>query len=161
MATVNYSEFNLDPTIHAENYRFGIVVSEWNSHITNNLLQGILDTFSSLNIKKENIKIYHVPGSFELIFATHKLTNHNIFNAVISVGSIIRGETPHFDFVSEAVAQGIKDCNILTQTPAVFCVLTDDNEQQALDRSGGKLGNKGVEAAITAIKMAHFNENFV
>jgi len=158
MATVNLSQFNKEELANVDNFRFGIVVSEWNKDITANLLEGVLSTFIDLKIRKQNISIVKVPGSFELIYATHKLCKSNVFDAVISIGNIIRGETSHFDYICSAVAQGIKDINILTQTPAIFCVLTDENKQQSIDRSGGKYGNKGVEAAVTAIKMAQLKQ---
>jgi len=158
MATVNLSQFNKEELANVDNFRFGIVVSEWNKDITANLLEGVLSTFIDLKIRKQNISIIKVPGSFELIYATHKLCKSNVFDAVISIGNIIRGETSHFDYICSAVAQGIKDINILTQTPAIFCVLTDENKQQSIDRSGGKYGNKGVEAAVTAIKMAQLKQ---
>src|SRR5690606_16665056 len=101
----------------------------------------------------ENIEVWHVPGSFELIYASKKMQQQNV-DAVIAVGCVIQGETKHFDFVCEAVSQGIKDLNVLDDTPVIFCVLTDNVMQQSIDRSGGKHGNKGVEAAIAAIKMA-------
>ncbi len=159
MATVDLSQYNIDETPNAEAFRFGIVVSDWNSYITHNLLNGAIETLTKFGVKENNIKVCHVPGSFELIFATHKFCKEKDFcNAVIAIGCVIRGETPHFEYVCSAVSQGIKDINILTQTPAIFCVLTDDNQQQSIERSGGKYGNKGIEAAITAIKMAYFNK---
>jgi len=158
MATVNLSQFNKEELANVDNFRFGIVVSEWNKDITANLLEGVLSTFIDLKIRKQNISIIKVPGSFELIYATHKLCKSNVFDAVISIGNIIRGETSHFDYICSAVAQGLKDINILTQTPAIFCVLTDENKQHSIDRSGGKYGNKGVEAAVTAIKMAQLKQ---
>lgn len=159
MATADLSQYNSNEIPNAEAFRFGIVVSDWNSYITHNLLNGAVETLQKFGVKESNIKICHVPGSFELVFSTHKFCKEkDFFNAVIAIGCVIRGETPHFEYVCNAVSQGIKDINILTQTPAIFCVLTDDNEQQSIDRSGGKLGNKGIEAAITAIKMAHFNK---
>ena len=159
MSTKNLSEFTIDSSINTETMRFGIVVSEWNAHITDNLLKGAKDTLTELGVKPDNIKIYYVPGSFELSFATQNLCKSDLFNGVIAIGSVIRGETAHFDYVCQAVAYGITEANLTTSTPAVFCVLTDDTEEQAINRSGGKFGNKGIEAAVTAIKMAHFKEN--
>ncbi len=156
MASKNLSEYQLDLDISPENVRVALVVSEWNAQITENLWKGAQDTLLELGVKPESIIVNHVPGSFELIFASHQLAKGDIFDAVIAIGSVIRGETSHFDYVCQAVAQGIKDINILTPTPTIFCVLTDDNEQQSLDRSGGKLGNKGVEAAVAALKMIEF-----
>ncbi|MDB9874377.1 6,7-dimethyl-8-ribityllumazine synthase, partial [Flavobacteriaceae bacterium] len=102
------------------------------------------------------IRTIHVPGSFELIYGAKKM-QQQLVDAVIAIGSVIKGETQHFDFVCEGVTQGIKDLNVLNEVPVVFCVLTDNNLQQSIDRSGGAHGNKGVEAAITAIKMAHLS----
>lgn len=159
MASKDLSKYNVSPNINTETLRFGIVVSEWNKEITDNLLTGAQNTLLELGVKPSNISVDFVPGSFELIYATHKLCQGDIFNAVIAIGCVIRGETAHFDYVCQSVALGIKDINILTETPAIFCVLTDNTIQQSLDRSGGKLGNKGVEAAVTAVKMAQFRIN--
>ena len=110
-------------------------------------------------VKSENIKLFPVPGAFELNYASMQLCKERKYDAVIAIGCVIRGETPHFDFVCSAVAQGIKDCNILTDTPTIFCVLTDDTKEQSIARSGGDLGNKGVEAAVTALSMINFKKN--
>ncbi len=156
MASKNLSEYQLDENIQTEDFRIAIVVSEWNAHITRRLLEGAKITLLNVGVLEKNICIDYVPGSFELIYASHKLAKGDVFDAVISIGSVIRGETAHFDYVCQAVSQGIKDINILTQTPCIFCVLTDDKESQAEERSGGVLGNKGVEAAVAAIRMADF-----
>ncbi|APD07825.1 6,7-dimethyl-8-ribityllumazine synthase [Flavobacteriaceae bacterium UJ101] len=156
MATVNknLSEYNSQNVPNADSLRFGIVVSEWNQHITGNLLKGAIQAFKENGAKDENITIWHVPGSYELIYGSNQMAKTQNVDAVLAIGSVIQGETKHFDFVCEAVSQGIKDINILTDTPAIFCLLTDHTEQQAIDRSGGKHGNKGVECAIAAIQMA-------
>ncbi len=160
MATANnnLSEYDKASIPNAKNFRFGIVVSEWNSEITEGLLKGAIETLTSHSVKRENIIIWHVPGSYELIYGSKKMQEQMV-NAVIAIGSVIQGETKHFDFVCEAVAQGIKDLNVIRETPVIFCVLTDDNLQQAIDRSGGKHGNKGTEAAVAAIKMAELRSN--
>ena len=160
MATANnnLSEYDKATIPNAKNFRFGIVVSEWNSEITEGLLKGAIETLTSHSVKRENIIIWHVPGSYELIYGSKKMQEQMV-NAVIAIGSVIQGETKHFDFVCEAVAQGIKDLNVIRETPVIFCVLTDDNLQQAIDRSGGKHGNKGTEAAVAAIKMAELRSN--
>ena len=152
MSSANY---NLDLTNvpNAENKSFGIVVSEWNDEITNNLLIGSLDLLKSKGVLKKNIYIIRVPGSFELIYGCKKMQEKNV-DAIIAIGSLIRGETSHFDYICQSTSQGIKDLNVQGKSPVIFCVLTDDTLQQALDRSGGKFGNKGEEAAIAAIKMA-------
>ena len=111
---------------------------------------------SPLVSKEENIKIFYVPGAFELSFASMQLCLREDVDAVIAIGCVIRGETPHFDYVCSAVAEGIKDCNVQTDVPAIFCVLTDDSKEQSVARSGGVLGNKGIEAGVTALKMIDF-----
>lgn len=162
MATENknlsaYDKTNLP---NAEAYRFGIVVSQWNNHITHNLQKGAIDALIDLGAKTENIFSYEVPGSFELIFGASQLCKKGNFDAIIVIGSVIRGETAHFDYVCQGVTQGIKDLNVQQDIPVIFCVLTDDNEQQSLDRSGGKHGNKGTEAGVTAVIMAEFAKKF-
>ena len=158
MATENTNLSNYDSSTlpNASKFRFGIVVSEWNSEITEGLLKGALDALLDCGVELFNIKTIHVPGSFELIYGAKKMQEQHV-DVVIAIGSIIKGETQHFDFVCDGVTQGIKDLNVLNDVPVVFCVLTDNNLQQSIDRCGGKHGNKGVEAAITAIKMAHLN----
>lgn len=150
----NLSAYDKNNLPNAEAYRFGIVVSQWNDHITHNLQKGAIDTLIDLGAKKENILSYEVPGSFELIYGSSQLCKKGEFDAIIAIGSVIRGETSHFDYVCEGVTQGIKDLNVSQDIPVIFCVLTDDNEQQSLDRSGGKHGNKGIEAAVAAVMMA-------
>lgn len=156
MATAgkNLSHYNPDDVPSAEKLRIGIVVSQWNSEITEALFQGALDTLVSCGAKTENILHWEVPGSFELVYGCKLMIQEHKPAAVIAIGSVIRGETSHFDYICTATAQGLKDLNVMTDTPVIFCVLTDDNWQQAKDRSGGKHGNKGSEAAIAAIKMA-------
>jgi len=150
----NLSVYDKKTIPNANSFRFGIVVSEWNSEITEGLYKGAEATLMDCGAKQDNILRWNVPGSFELIFGCKKMIQKNKPDAIIAIGSVIRGETKHFDFVCSAAAQGIKDLNVINDTPVIFCVLTDDNLQQAKDRSGGKHGNKGVEAAIAAIKMA-------
>lgn len=150
----NLSVYDKKTIPNAKALRFGIVVSEWNTEITEGLYTGAESALLDCGVKQDNILRWNVPGSFELIFGCKKMIQENNPDAVIAIGSVIRGETKHFDFVCSATAQGIKDLNVNTDTPVIFCVLTDDNLQQAKDRSGGKHGNKGIEAAIAAIKMA-------
>ncbi len=160
MATVNKNLSNYDKTTipNANTFRFGIVVSEWNDTITEGLFQGAYDTLIENGVLPNNIIRWDVPGSFELIYGSKKMQEQMV-NAVIAIGSVIQGETKHFDFVCEGVTQGIKDLNVTQETPVIFCVLTDNNMQQAIDRSGGEHGNKGTEAAVAAIKMASLREN--
>lgn len=146
-----YRKENLpDPS----NWRFGLVVSEWNDNITGNLAQGAWDALTENGVPQEHIHRMNVPGSFELVAGSRKLCESKKFDAVIAIGSVIQGETRHFDFVCQGTANGIADLNSRYNTPVIFCVLTDNTLQQAIDRSGGKHGNKGVEAAIAAIEMA-------
>lgn len=156
MATANKNLSAYDKTTipSAKDLRFGIVVSEWNESITEGLYNGAIEALLDCGAQKENVIRWNVPGSFELTFGAKKIIESKKVDAVIAIGSVIQGETKHFDFVCGATAQGIMDLNVRTQVPVIFCVLTDNNMQQAIDRSGGKHGNKGAEAAIAAIKMA-------
>jgi len=159
MATknTNLSQFSKEEVPNAKGLRFGIVVSEWNESITNSLYNGAYETLIECGANAIDISRYNVPGSYELVFGA-KIAAKTKVDAIICLGSIIQGETKHFDFVCNAVALGIKDLNLALNIPVIFGVLTDDTTQQAENRSGGKHGNKGVEAAITAIKMAVLNQ---
>jgi len=156
MATINKNLSVYDKTTipNAKGLRFGIVVSEWNSEITEGLYSGAIEALLDCGVVKQDITRWNVPGSFELTFGSKKMIKTLNMDAVIAIGSVIQGETKHFDFVCSATAQGIKDLNVIMEVPVIFCVLTDNNIQQSIDRSGGKHGNKGTEAAIAAIKMA-------
>ena len=156
MATIhkNLSSYDKATIPNAKNFRFGIVVSEWNENITQGLLKGAISALLENGVTSENIITWDVPGTYELTFGSKQMVKTQKVDAVIAIGSVIQGETKHFDFVCSAAAQGIKDLNVLGDTPVIFCVLTDNNMQQAIDRSGGIHGNKGTEAAIAAIKMA-------
>lgn len=136
-----------------ESKKFGIVYSEWNLEIINRLLDGVFRFFDDLGIKNESILQYKVPGSFELIYGCSKMKMNHDLDAIIAVGSIIKGETKHFDFISQSVCNGIKDLNIVGNCPIILCLLTDNDYQQALDRSGGKHGNKGYDCAEAAVKI--------
>ena len=160
MATTDLSAYDKASIPNGKQFRFGIVVSEWNDKITEGLFQGAFDTFIDCGVQKENIVRWNVPGSFELIYGCKKMQqSYDMLDAVIAVGSVIQGQTKHFDFVCEGVTQGIKDLNIQSDIPVIFCVLTDNTMQQAIDRSGGQHGNKGVEAAVAAIKMAQLRKD--
>lgn len=152
----NNSSYNLEDIPNSEGMRFAIIVSKWNSHITENLYQGAETILLKSGIKETDICRIDVPGSFELVFGAKIASKYN-YDAIICLGSIIKGETDHFHYICNAVSEGLKDLNINLDIPVIFGVLTDNNNKQALDRSGGKYGNKGEEAAITAIKMAHLN----
>ena len=159
-ANKNLSQYDKATIPNAKNFRFGIVVSEWNNNITEGLFQGAFDAILDCGGVKENIVRWNVPGSFELIYGCKKMQqSYDMLDAVIAIGSVIQGETKHFDFVCDGVTQGIKDLNVQSDIPVIFCVLTDNNMQQSIDRSGGKHGNKGSEAAIAAIKMAQLRKD--
>lgn len=134
--------------------KFGIVVSEWNEEITAALLEGATRTLRQHGVSKENIMVKTVPGSFELPYGSRIVAEQFNPHAVICLGCVIRGETSHFDYICQGVTQGIVEMNLDYDIPFIFGVLTCENQQQALDRSGGKHGNKGDEAAVTALKMA-------
>ena len=154
MATTNLSHYNKTTIPNAKDFRFGIVVSEWNSDITKNLQKGAIETLLDCGARQENIISWEVPGSFELVYGCKKMLETLQLDAIIAIGNVIQGETKHFDFVCNGVTQGIVDLNVKYSTPVIFCVLTDNSKQQSIDRSGGKFGNKGIESAVTAIKMA-------
>ena len=158
MATTNknlssYSEANINDISDS---RFGIVVSEWNVEVTEALYAGAVETLLQNGAKKENISRKSVPGSYELSLGAQWLAKENSIDAVICLGCVIQGETPHFDYICQAVANGITNVGLKYDKPVIFGVLTTLNLQQALDRAGGKHGNKGDEAAATAIKMLGF-----
>ncbi len=148
------SAFNLEEIPNAESYRFGIVVAEWNHEITEALLTGVKDTLLKAGVKAENLIQFFVPGSFELTAGAALLAKDESMDAIICLGCVIQGETRHFDFICHAVSQGLTQLTIKHCRPFIFGVLTTDNQEQAVDRSGGKYGNKGIEAGITALKMA-------
>ena len=154
----NLSDYKKDTLPNVSNLKFGIVVSQWNNEITDGLFNGAYSTLIDCGVLEKNIKKLEVPGSFELIFGTKILSKKNV-DAIICLGSVIKGQTKHFDYVCQGVTNGIKDLNISLGIPVIFGVLTDNTMDQAINRSGGKHGNKGVEAAITAIKMADLNQN--
>ena len=156
-ANTNLSFYDADEVPSGKNFAVAIVVAEWNAQITESLFQGAYDTLLQHEVSASKIARINVPGSFELIYGA-KHAQSKGFDAVIVIGSVIQGETKHFDFVCEGVAQGIKDLNIQSTIPVIFCVLTDNNLQQAIDRSGGKHGNKGIEAAVAALKMAQLSK---
>ncbi len=155
----NLSDYDVNklPSKHVlESQRYVIAVSDWNSDITFSLLKGALDTLIANGVLEENIDVFHVPGTFELTYISSKLNNLKKYNAIITLGCVVKGETPHFDYVCSGVTQGLTQLNSESEScPVIFGVLTTDNMEQAIDRAGGKYGNKGVEAAITAIKMAN------
>lgn len=152
----NLSEYDINSVPNAEGMKVGIVVAEWNIDITGALRDGAIKSLLKHGVKEEDIMLTYVPGTFELTFGAAKLMNETELDAIITLGCVIKGDTPHFDYVCSGATQGITQLNTEGDVPVVFGVLTTDNLQQALDRAGGKHGNKGDEAAITAIKMIDF-----
>lgn len=162
MATAfhNLSEYDINSVPDASNMRFGIVVSEWNENITAALLHGAQETLKRHGAKSESITVYTVPGSFELIYGATKLVDSNEVDAVIALGCVVRGDTPHFDYVCAGTTQGIATLNTRGSIPVIFGLITTDTMQQAEDRAGGIHGNKGDECAVTAIKMVDLAKRF-
>ena len=158
MATAyhNLSDYDFNSVPDASQMRFGIVVSEWNTNITEKLLIGAINTIEKHGVTPENIITRRVPGSFELTFGAKRLAESKELNAIIILGCVVKGDTPHFDYVCSGVTQGITELNLMYDIPFIFGLLTTDTMEQSEDRAGGKYGNKGDEAAITAIKMIDF-----
>ena len=140
----------------ASGMRIGIVATEWNKAITGKLVDGAVATLERYGVKHSNITLQEVPGSFELIYGCSQLSKSGLLDAIIAIGCVIRGDTPHFDYICDAVTRGICQLNLEGSIPVVFGLLTVNTEAQAEERAGGSLGNKGEEFAITAIKMADF-----
>lgn len=158
MKKTNLSDYDPSAVPDGKSYRIGIVAAEWNPEITNAMLQGAIDTLLEHGVLEENIIVKRVPGTYELSFAAHKmLSAGSHLDAVVCIGCVIQGETRHFEFICQAVSQGLTNVALQTGKPVIFSVLTCDTLQQALDRAGGRHGNKGVEGAITALKMCKFS----
>ena len=153
MKKTNLSDYDPSRVPDGGRYKISIVVAEWNAEITNALLQGAYDTLLQHGVAEDNINIIHVPGSYELTTGADLVLRRGGCNAVICLGCVIQGDTRHFDFICEAVSQGLTNVSLKHEKPVIFGLLTTNNMQQALDRCGGKHGNKGVEAAVTALKM--------
>ena len=153
----NLSDYDSNLVPDTNGMRFGIVVSEWNSNITNKLLQGAVGTLKKHGVKDDNIIVLPVPGSFELTFGSAQMIKSGKVDAVIALGCVIRGDTPHFDYVCGGATQGLAYLNANFDIPVIYGLLTTENMRQAEDRAGGVMGNKGDECAITAIKMIDFS----
>jgi 6,7-dimethyl-8-ribityllumazine synthase len=160
MATKDLSQYDIKSVPSAQNMRFGIVVAEWNHEITSRLVRGAVDTLLKHGASDDNIRVKHVPGSFELPLGAQYFAEYENVDAVLLLGCVIQGETRHFDYICDGVTQGTMDLNLKYNKPFIFGVLTTENLQQAIDRAGGHLGNKGDEAAVTAIKMIQLKQNF-
>ena len=161
MATkhTNLSGYDKTSLPSGAHFKVGLVVSKWNPEITGNLLKGAKETLLELGVYEKDILISYVPGSYELALGAQWFLERKDIDGVICIGSLIQGETRHFEFVAQAVSQGIKDVSLKFSKPAIFCVLTDDTIQQAKDRSGGKYGNKGVECAVALVEMIALMKN--
>ncbi|HBH05317.1 MAG TPA: 6,7-dimethyl-8-ribityllumazine synthase [Flavobacteriales bacterium] len=155
LSNVSYDKLNLP-----EELEIAVIRSTWNSEITEKLADGAVETLVKAGLKEGNIHLYQVPGSYELPLGAQWAFEIWNVHGVVCLGSIIRGETSHFDYVSQAVSQGIKDVSLKYNKPVAFGVLTDDNLQQSIDRSGGKHGNKGVEAAMTVLEMISLSYDY-
>lgn len=153
--TTDLSQYDVNSLPSADvlmRQRYAVIVADWNSDITYAMAQGAIETLLKHGVQEKHILVQHVPGTVELTYAAARLRD---YDAIIVIGCVIQGETPHFDYVCQSVTQGVAMLNSKGFTPVIFSVLTTLNKQQALDRAGGKLGNKGIEGAVTAIKMAN------
>ena len=161
VVTIQLAESDrLQPTVYegrlnAEAFRFAIVASRWNELISARLVEGALDSLKRLGAKDANVNVYRVPGAFEIPLLALRLAQSRKFDAVICLGTIIRGQTPHFDYIASEVARGISHAGLTSGLPVVFGIVTADTVDQALDRAGVKLGNKGFEAAMTAVELVN------
>ncbi|MBP6459735.1 MAG: 6,7-dimethyl-8-ribityllumazine synthase [Crocinitomicaceae bacterium] len=162
MATAlkNLSEYSKETIPNGADFKIGIVVSEWNDSITNNLFEGAKQTFLENGVPEENILIRHVPGAFELPMASQWMLDATDVDGVIAIGVVIQGETKHFDFVCQGTTDGLMKVMLEYNSPISFCVLTDNTLQQSIDRSGGIHGNKGVECAVALLKMIALKKSF-
>lgn len=150
----------MQPTVHegrlnADGFRFAIVASRWNEFISGRLVEGALDALERLGAREGAVTVYRVPGAFEIPLFALRLAQSRRFDAIICAGTIIRGQTPHFDYIASEVARGISQAGLETGVPVVFGIVTADTVDQAIDRAGVKLGNKGFEAAMTAVELVN------
>ena len=161
MKKTNLSDFDPKAVPNGKGYRIGIVAAEWNPEVTNAMCQGAIDTLREHGVLKKDITVLRVPGTFELTTGANLLLERTSIDAVICIGCVIQGETRHFEFICQAVSQGLTNAALKHDRPVIFSVLTCDTMQQALDRAGGRHGNKGVEGAVTALKMIHLDRSIV
>ncbi len=150
--------FSFNPTGQHSETRIAIVRAKWNGHITRKLADGALDALRQNSVPDDNISVFDVPGAVELTFAASQLIETSLFDAVIVFGCVVRGDTPHFDYVCQSVTQGVTALNADCDIPVIFGLLTVENEQQAIERIGGTHGHKGIEAALTALEMIQFKK---
>lgn len=157
----NLSEYDFKSVPDARGMKFGIVVSEWNHHITGTLLEGAHATLLRHGVAEDDITVMTVPGSFELVFGASQMVKSGTVDGIIAIGCVIRGDTPHFDYICEGTTQGLAALNTTGDVPVIYGLLTCNNLQQAQDRAGGILGNKGDECAVTAIKMVDYRRKLM
>ena len=155
----NLSDYDKSDIPNGADYKIGIVVSEWNEAITSKLLNGAIDTLKENSVAEKNLIIKYVPGAFELALGAQSLLEFSKLDGVIAIGAVIQGETKHFDYVCSGATQGIMTVMLNYNTPISFCILTDNTIQQSIDRSGGKHGNKGVECAVSLLKMIELQKS--
>ena len=155
----NLSSYDPSTVPDGSQWKIGIVVSEWNEDVNGALLQGAYDTLLKHGVKAQNITVKTVPGSFELVYGSAWMTQQTDVDAVIAIGCVIRGDTPHFDYICQGTTQGLAELNRKAVVPVIYGLLTCNTLQQALDRCGGALGNKGDECAVTALKMIQYSQN--
>lgn len=162
MATAlkNLSDYNKENIPNGADFKVGIVVSEWNESITNNLFEGAKKALLENGVPESNILVRHVPGAFELPLASQLMLDNTDVDGVVAIGVVIQGETKHFDFVCQGTTQGLMNVMLEYNSPVAFCLLTDNNIQQSIDRSGGIHGNKGIECAIACLKMIALKKSF-
>ena len=162
MATAlkNLSDYNKENIPNGADFKVGIVVSEWNESITNNLFEGAKKALLENGVPESNILVRHVPGAFELPLASQFMLDNTDVDGVVAIGVVIQGETKHFDFVCQGTTQGLMNVMLEYNSPVAFCLLTDNNIQQSIDRSGGIHGNKGIECAIACLKMIALKKSF-
>lgn len=160
MASALHNLSSYDPTTvpSGKGYKIGIVVSEWNEEVTGALLEGAYNTLLRHDVEIDDIMVKTVPGSFELVYAAAFMMDYTDVDAIIAIGCVIRGDTPHFDYICQGTTQGLAELNGRAEVPVIYGLLTCNTMQQALDRCGGALGNKGDECAITALKMIRYKE---
>ena len=155
----NLSDYDKNKIPNGADYKIGIVVSEWNETITSKLLDGAMRTLKENGVQEDNILVKAVPGAFELPVAAQSLLEYDNLDGIITIGAVIQGETKHFEYVCSGATQGIMSVMLNYNIPISFCVLTDNNMQQSIDRSGGKHGNKGIECAVSLLKMIDFQKS--
>jgi 6,7-dimethyl-8-ribityllumazine synthase len=159
-ALKNLSDYNKENIPNGADFKVGIVVSEWNDTITNNLFEGAKQALLDNGVSQSNILVRYVPGAFELPLASQFMLDNTDVDGVVAIGVVIQGETRHFDFVCQGATQGLMNVMLEYNSPVSFCLLTDNNIQQSIDRSGGVHGNKGIECAIACLKMIAMKKSF-